>query len=109
MPTWKSLSDVRTREASSIELLRLRLRLSVPAKINARIGHLAKSKSAALEHTHTPAGAATRQQLSADELLGCEIAERRSLKRHQHRTHPRFQGAVELLVLRISPLGNSGW
>jgi hypothetical protein len=46
-----------------------------PANINARIGHLAKSKSAALEHAHAAAGTAAGEHPVAEELLRCVIPE----------------------------------
>src|SRR6266487_5439474 len=76
-----------------------------PAKVNARIGHLAESKSAALEYAHAAAGAAAVKE-TADELLRCEIPEGQSLERHQYRTHLRLYSAVDLLIVGIHGQGN---
>src|SRR5207249_7563747 len=75
---------------------------SAPANINARIGHLAESKSAALEYAHAAAGAAAGEHPVAEELLSCKIPEGQSLEWHQHRTHLRLQSAVELLIVGIN-------
>src|SRR5437763_14807745 len=72
------------------------------ANINARISHLAESKSAALEHAHTAAGTAAGEHPVAEELLRCVIPEGQSLEGHQHRTHLRLQSAVELLIVGIN-------
>jgi AAHS family 4-hydroxybenzoate transporter-like MFS transporter len=43
------------------------------------------------------------EHAAPEEFLGCEIPKRRSSKRHQHRTHRRLHGAVELAIV-----GNNG-
>jgi len=45
------------------------------AKINARIRHLAESKSAAFEHAHAPARPAAVEHSPAEELFSREIPE----------------------------------
>jgi hypothetical protein len=55
--------------------LRSRVNLGVPANINARIGHLVESKSAALEHAHAAAGTAAGEHPVAEELLRRVIPE----------------------------------
>ena len=69
---------------------RFRVNHGAPANINARISHLAESKSAGLEYADAAAGAAAGQHLTANELLRCEIPEGQSLERHQYRTHLRL-------------------
>src|SRR4051812_45479183 len=82
--------------------LHSRVDLGVPTNINARISHLAESKSAGLEYARAAAGAAAGEHLIAEELLRCEISEGQSLERYQHRTHPRLQSAVELSIVGIN-------
>ena len=65
----------RTKTAPACPLsswLRFRIDAAVPANINARMSHLAESKSAALEYAHAAAGAAAGEHLIAEELLRCE-------------------------------------
>jgi hypothetical protein len=70
--------------------LRFLINASVPAKINQSIRHLAKSETAPLKYAPAAGRAAAGQQGAAEELLRCEIPERRSFERHQHRTHLRL-------------------
>ena len=70
--------------------LRFRINVGCPANVDARIGHLAESQRAALEHAHAAAGAAAVEHPAAKELLSREIPEGQSLERHQYRTHLRL-------------------
>ena len=71
--------------------LRSRVNLGVPANIDARIGHLAESKSAALEHAHAAAGTAAGEHPVSEELLRCVIPQGQTLEGHQYRTHLRLK------------------
>src|SRR2546427_746158 len=79
---------------NKIKTLRLSIDVGARANINARIGHLAESESAALEHAHAAAGTAAGEHPVAEELLRCVIPEGQTLEGYQHRTHPRLQSAV---------------
>ena len=75
-----------------------------PPQIDARVRHLAQCHTAAVISAD-PLAIDEVFRIAAEELLRCEVPERRSSERNEHGARRRLQSSFEFVILRVgSPL-----